>query len=218
MQSECKPLPRQGCAMPDKTLLQQLRELRRKAEEMNRTLVNDYRPFLNPVDKTTFFRCPTDPPKPADVDPNITPTCTAFMALGLTDRLKTIYRPRSADDFPKVLKSRLSSAEMTERLEGGFSSPEVSTFLGDAMGRILRSKWETAGLDPNNAFTTSLVLRAAGILRVPDCSTQAIYRLSGEIGKTLTEPARSFRTGTEHSTISPCRRLPPLSWRACRKV
>ena len=32
------------------------------------------------------------------------------------------------------------------------------------MGRVLRSKWNTAGLDANNAFTTSLVLRAAGIL------------------------------------------------------
>ena len=64
--------------MPDRTLLDQLRELRRKAEEINRTVVDDYRPFLNPIDKTTFFRCPTAPP--ASPEPNITPTCTAFMA------------------------------------------------------------------------------------------------------------------------------------------
>ena len=65
--------------MSDNTLLQRLRELRRKAEQMNRTVIDDYRPFLNPVDKTTFFRCPTAPP--VDAEPNITPTCTAFMAL-----------------------------------------------------------------------------------------------------------------------------------------
>ena len=150
--------------MPEKTLLERLRELRRKAEEMNRTVIDDYRPFLNPVDKTTFFRCPSAPPKPAEVEPNITPTCTAFMALGLTDSVKNFYRPRSADDLPKVLKSQLSAAQISERLEVGFSSDEISMVLGDAMGRILRSKWDTAGLDANNAFTTALVLRTAGIL------------------------------------------------------
>ena len=122
--------------MPDRTLLDQLRELRRKAEEINRTVVDDYRPFLNPIDKTTFFRCPTAPP--ASPEPNITPTCTAFMAIGLTDSLRSFYQPRLADDVPSLMKSQLSPAEIAERLEVGFSPGEISAILDDAMARILR--------------------------------------------------------------------------------
>jgi hypothetical protein len=148
--------------MSEDTLLQRMRELRRRAHAMNATVIDDHRPFLSPKDKTTFFRRPDTLPK--DNEPNVTPTCTALMALSLTGVCREFFHPRKEKDLPAILAAGLSDSDIKERIKRGISPNELSNLVADALGNMLRTKWQTAGLDPNNAFTTSLVLRAAGML------------------------------------------------------
>jgi len=125
--------------MLDSRLLQQMRELRGNAARMNQTLVRDHGPFLNPYDNLTFFRLPSRPPENRK-DLGVTPTCTAFMALALSGQWDDFYSS-AADNRGHARKEAKSG---------------VVALLG--------TNWETAKLDPNNAFTTSLVLRASGML------------------------------------------------------
>src|SRR3989337_702588 len=118
-------------------LLQEMRELRRKADALNQLVVADHRPYLNPHFPGTFFRLPSKPPEKED-GVNVTPTCTAFMSLALCGK------------FEEVLS--LSKTD------------ELRAALLNAQKELLGAPWDTGSLRPNNAFTTTLVLRAAGYL------------------------------------------------------
>lgn len=115
-------------------LLAAMRELRRKAVALNRTVADDHRPFFNPHDKRTFFRLPSKPPDKAD-GVNVTPTCTALMALAVCDSFKDVYSPQ-----------------------------DPTAELDAAMKELLAAPWDTAKLRANNSFTTTLVLRTGGLL------------------------------------------------------
>jgi hypothetical protein len=118
-------------------LLAAMREVRSRAEVLGRTLVEDYQPFMNPIDNVTFYRLPSNPPKgPNDI--GVTPTCTAFMTLALTGALSSFY--------------------------GRISEDALHTKVKDAIKSLMESPWQTGRLEQNNAFTTVLMLRAGGML------------------------------------------------------
>ncbi len=148
--------------MSDDTLLKRMRELRRKAEWLNRTLVEDYCAFLNPADRLTFLRLPTILKEGKDV--GVTPTCTALMALALSKSCADFYRPKSRRALPDAIAPGLSDQELQERVDFGLTKKDLSAIMKAAITSLLDAEWDTGRLVANNAFTASLVLRAAGVL------------------------------------------------------
>lgn len=152
-------------------LLKRMRDLRGRAELLNRTLVEDYRPFLNPNDKTTFFRLPSKPPSGPD-DIGVSTTCTALMALAMSGAFQSFYGPSSTDELKKKILSGMQS--------------------------LLATKWETGGLEPNNTFSCAIVLRSSGMLFkagfIDDSELGELKRTCTDTPKT--KPARKFRGKT----------------------
>lgn len=125
-------------------LLDLLRKLRHRARNSHASLVDDYKPFC-PAKDYNFVRLPsTTKPSSATMKSTIkisvTPSCTAWMALALN------ASPQRA--FTEVISA---------------SSFDKSSVLS-AVHRILKEDWDTGGLDQNNPFTTSIVLRSIGSL------------------------------------------------------
>ena len=130
--------------------LERLRRLRDRVTALSKEVINDLRPFAK--DDGTFRRLPTSRSAPNDI--NVTTTCSCLMALALTDSFQNFYK--------------------TDTLEKTF---EKATAL---LQLIVGAPWMSSGLADNNAFTTSLVLRAYGFLLSENCvgpATQPISRL-----------------------------------------
>lgn len=115
--------------------LDRLRKLRAKAAELLRSIETDLRPFLHD-DGETFRRKPDSPSVQGDV--NVTTTCSCLMALALSNEFRKFY---------------------SEDKASGESPKAQSVF-----GKLVRAPWMSSGLTANNAFTTTLVLRAYGFL------------------------------------------------------
>jgi hypothetical protein len=117
-------------------LLLQMRDLRQRVKSLCSTVAANYTSFYD-RDKNTFFRLP---PKPlVDQDSiGVTVTATALMALALPGKLEDVL----VTDTSEKLEDRVHSC----------------------ICRIFDHSWSTADLVQNNAFTTSLVLRAISIL------------------------------------------------------
>src|SRR4051794_9326860 len=62
-------------------MLDRLRNLRKRAEQLNDTLAGDLQPFLHALDSCTFRRLPTSRSAAGDV--SATTTCTGLMALAV---------------------------------------------------------------------------------------------------------------------------------------
>jgi hypothetical protein len=129
-------LTRPNFPMPDISLTV-LRKLRDRASTLLRTAPQDLAPFKK--EDGTFRRKP-DSRSPA-WDTNVTTTCSCLMALALTDQFRKFYGKTSAKDS---------------------QSPEK--WAETIFKTLLQSPWMSSGLADNNAFTTSLVLRAYGFL------------------------------------------------------
>jgi hypothetical protein len=115
--------------------LKRLRDLRDRARAFSDHIVTDLSPFTK--EDGTFRRLPDSRSVPGDI--NITTTCSCLMALALTDLFRDFYEKRT----PKT-------------------SPEKTA---EKLLRVLLSEpWMSSGLADNNAFTTTLVLRAYGFL------------------------------------------------------
>ncbi len=65
--------------------LQTLRDLRRKAEELSNNVASDHKLFEHPQEPHFYFRLPSAPPQKDVV--NVTPTCTAWMSLAMSQCL-----------------------------------------------------------------------------------------------------------------------------------
>ena len=129
--------------MPEKRLsrmaepdLKQLRALRSRAAVLNQNVALDYRAFYDSTHKV-FFRLPSSPPD-ASTPVSVTTNATALMALSMNRVVDKFFVDESNKDDDFDAKSRLT--------------------------KLLRSAWASANLPPNNAFTTALVVRAAGRL------------------------------------------------------
>jgi SpoVK/Ycf46/Vps4 family AAA+-type ATPase len=116
--------------------LKVLRKLRDRASSLLRHIVKDLTPFKK--DDGTFRRKP-DSRSPA-WDTNVTTTCSCLMALASTDQFRPFYKQQG----PNAIK------------------PEDRAAL--IFRTLLTAPWMSSGLTDNNAFTTTLMLRAYGFL------------------------------------------------------
>ena len=149
---------------PITELLEAMRALRRRAEVLNQTVVEDHRPYLNQHFSGTFFRLPSRPPK-AEKGVNVTPTCTAFMSLALCYGFDKVY--------------------------SGIETKTPVQIILDAENQVLAALWDTGGLRANNGFTTTLVLRSAGHLYRAGYLTEAnLSSLKRGVEDPITEKSR----------------------------
>jgi len=116
--------------------IEKLRSLRRKAAEINATIVDDLKPFYLP-DHHRFRRLPN-----SDDEGNVTNTCSCLMALANSEKLNEF--------FGRVL--------------GLKKQTEIDQKITTIFEIAVQSEWMSSGLDDNNAFTALIVLRTGGIL------------------------------------------------------
>lgn len=116
--------------------IEKLRSLRRKAAEINATIVDDLKSFYLP-DHHRFRRLPN-----SDDEGNVTNTCSCLMALATSEKLNEF--------FGRVLDLK-KQTEIDQK---------ITTIFEIAVD----SEWMSSGLDDNNAFTALIVLRTGGIL------------------------------------------------------
>jgi len=119
--------------------LDSFRELRKKAKVIAASLRKDLEVFRHPLDSRTFLRLPNSDVLPKDV--GVTVTASAVMALSTAGELSQFYSPKP------------------EKIVQPDSDKNVQLVFTDIGG----AKWKSSGLVDGNAFTTSLVLRAAGM-------------------------------------------------------
>lgn len=122
--------------MSDEQHLKKMRQLRKRVLELNSNVVRDLRPFLNPHDTGTFERLPTNEPENED-DIGVTVTCTCLMTAALTRSFDVIY---------------------------GIEKKDIGVKLAEVFDRLLAFRWASSQLPENNAFTSALILRTAGVL------------------------------------------------------
>ena len=115
-----------------------LRGLRDRALSLLQNEVGDLTPFKK--EDGTFRRKP-DSRSPA-WDTNVTTTCSCLMALASTDKFRSFYK----------------NDEDSASIAPGQGAAKIFQTLLDA-------PWMSSGLTENNAFTTTLVLRAYGFLK-----------------------------------------------------
>lgn len=113
-----------------------LRGLRDRASSLLRNIVSDLTPFKK--EDGTFRRKP-DSRSPA-WDTNVTTTCSCLMALASTDKFRSFFK------------------------EDGSPSITPAQWAAKVFQTLLDAPWMSSGLTENNAFTTTLVLRAYGFL------------------------------------------------------
>src|SRR6266446_6441055 len=139
----------------------QIKQLRSLRQRVR--LLND--PFQEDLeaflkdDKVTFSPTPEDKKKS---DLSVTTTCTSLMALTTAYRMEEFY--------PQALGT---AGDNTEKAFAAAASAE----------------WTSSKLRPDNAFTSTLVLRTAGILRLRNRASDAFFNTVKHQGKGLKEIA-----------------------------
>lgn len=118
-------------------LIARLRRLRAQAESLNATLVDDLKPFYDPS-QLMFLRLPDSDKKRR----NVTTTCSCLMSLATSGKI--------IQGFTEITKTK--------------SQDEAQSAVTAIFEHIVHSPWMSSGLDDLNAFSTLVVLRAAGIL------------------------------------------------------
>jgi hypothetical protein len=127
--------------MSEQDIAARLRMLQREARKLNGTLIHDLEPFRNQKETDLFRRLPNSESKKGDV--NVTTSCTALMALCANGEFDSFFDLKAK---PKEINVR--------RREGAKTT----------LAKIVGAKWESSGLDENNAFTTAMVIRTAGFV------------------------------------------------------
>jgi hypothetical protein len=125
--------------------VERLRVLRSRCDVLTDSVASDYRAFFDEKLKR-FFRLPSEPPAAGLV--SVTNTATALMALATAGAAEDVLLPAKSKD-------------------------SVASRLAEQLQLLLDSKWASSDLSPNNAFTTSLVLRAAGTILRRKCIESA---------------------------------------------
>lgn len=119
--------------------LSELRDLRKRADDLLGFTISDLQPFLHKKDNETFRRTPLSESIEGDV--NVTTSCSCLMALALTDSFKDFYK------FPPAEKK------------------DVAGKVKSTFSRVIKAPWMSSGLTANNAFSTTLVIRTFGFLK-----------------------------------------------------
>ncbi len=118
--------------------LERLRTLRRRVEYLNRTVLDDYYAFYD-RNHAAFYRLPSQPPT-TTTPISVTTSATALMTLSLN----RVANKFVVDDDGNTLN------------------------LPKLFKQLLDCEWKSAELPQNNAFTTALIVRAAGRLAEGD--------------------------------------------------
>ncbi len=116
--------------------IQQLHKLRKKSEEINVTLIDDLLPFHSAVNPV-FRRLPDSNEKG-----NVTTTCSCLMSMATADKL--------IDFFKEALHTK--------------SEDDARARITTIFEHAVKTEWTSSGLPDNNAFSSLLVLRTAGLL------------------------------------------------------
>jgi hypothetical protein len=134
-------------------LIARLRLLRTDERRLRETLVNDLQPFQKP-DDLSFFTLPDS----NRTGISVATTCTALMALIDSDKLTALFR--KPQEKPEKTKQRARNL---------FRS-------------VVKATWKSSGLRDLNAFTTCMVVRAAGFVTKAKLFTSAeVQQLNHEL-------------------------------------
>ncbi len=152
----------------------QMKQLRALRQRVE--LLNDhFQEDLQPFlkdDQTTFSPIPEDRSK---TEVSVTTTCTILMALTTAYRMEEFYAkaPKASDDNTEKVVAAIASAE-----------------------------WTSSKLPPENAFTSTVVLRTAGILRLRDQVNDAFLKATVKHkGKSLEQIALQFGESVPKSLV-----------------
>jgi len=115
---------------------QRLRKLRERAENINVTLIDDLRPFFG-SNGLVFRRLPD-----SDEVGNVTTTCSSLMCMATSNQLV---------DFFKIVLSTNNDDDTRNHITKVFEN-------------AVKAPWDSSGLPDNNAFSSLIVLRTAGLL------------------------------------------------------
>lgn len=132
-----------------KSVLEQLRALRKRTAALHETVVDDLRPFQHRKDGVTFRRLPSSASEEGDV--TVASTATVVMALAA--------HPDGARVYP------------------GMGPDEIHPYRR-ALDALLDAEWTSSSLPYENAFTRTLVLRTAGFLASWGMPAQDLLALS----------------------------------------
>src|SRR5437870_6367528 len=155
--------------------IQDLRELRKDAARINATLGDDLKPFFG-SNGLVFRRLPD-----SDEKGNVTNTCSCLMALATSGDSVSFFK--QALDLDTELEAQNALTEIFEH--------------------AVNSEWTSSGLPDDNAFTSLILLRTAGLLskslltrpvlemsHTPRSATGR--RVRGATARTLSEIANDF--------------------------
>jgi hypothetical protein len=95
--------------------LTRLRQLKRRAETLLGTLVDDLKPFKHGVDDAHGFRR-TPESKSVEDDVNVTTTCSCLMSLALSGRLSKVYGKKYEEPLKEILDRLLRAPWMSSGL------------------------------------------------------------------------------------------------------
>src|ERR1700731_1103921 len=137
-------------------LIAELRLLRADERRLRATLVDDLRRFQK-QDDLSFFTLPSSNRKGISV----ATTCTALMALIDSDKLDELFASKPAakpvESSQGVTAPKDSTSSSTQPKQPHRSAAEV-------FSAVVSETWASSGLEDLNAFTTCMVIRAAGFL------------------------------------------------------
>lgn len=193
--------------------LERLRGLRRRAEVLLSTLVQDLEPFRHKTRKNGFVRKPDSDSDPDDV--NVTTSCSCVMALALTDKFKELYSDCSntiaSEIFQELVKAPWMSSGLSEN--NAFTTtlgPRTFGFLVGAnilkpeQASIITRTWEPqlqindlaaiakklAGDDPVSTFLFTLLSRKtrkaiSDLATAGNSSAKTAQKLSEELERII---------------------------------
>jgi hypothetical protein len=168
----------------DTELIERLRALRRQARDLRATLVDDLRSFQK--EDGSFYTLPDSD----RVGVSIASSCTALMALADADKLDDLKPIRvEKNGHAASLEQTESARNNVDNASGAGRNNNVkpkesaavvlpqtaanSTANGketapdwsvELFAKVVESGWKTSGLDDLNAFSTCMVIRAAGFM------------------------------------------------------
>lgn len=142
-------------------LIERLRALRVDARRLRATLVDDLRQFQK-LDDNSFFTLPTSDRKGIST----ATTCTALMALIDSNKLSEL---RPSDQKVGPNQQQVGAPTLPAQKER--ISPERELFSA-----VVAGTWESSGLRDLNAFSTCMVIRAAGFLVTAQVFTSSEVR------------------------------------------
>src|SRR5882724_7158716 len=135
-----------------KDLVSQLRSLRIDAQKLRDTLVDDLCPFQKPDDRS--FRTL---PQSSGKGISVATSCTALMALVDSNKLNAMLseKPCMPNGAAQASQPAPGTAPPAE------TKPPTPAQLFSA---VVADSWKSSELDDLNAFTTCMVIRAAGFV------------------------------------------------------